>query len=81
MTKSKHCKWSYMKPNRNSFIRFKYRRKNFTPNFIVHTKLKQYLILGLDFAQRYKIGIERDINTKLFLRCKGKKEASSLKNE
>ena len=31
--------------------------QNFTHNFIVCTKLKQNLILGLHFAQRYKTGI------------------------
>ena len=45
--------------------------QNFTHNFIVCTKLKQHLILGLDFAQRYKIGINLDKNGKLFLRCEG----------
>ena len=44
--------------------------QNCTNNFIVCTKLKQ-LILGLDFAQRYNIGIYWDINGKLFLRCEG----------
>ena len=46
--------------------------KNFTHNFIVCTKLKQHLILGLDVAQRYKIGIDWEINGRLFLRQKGK---------
>ena len=32
--------------------------QNFTHNFIVCTKLKQPFILGLDFAQRNKIGID-----------------------
>ena len=50
-----------------------------THNFIVCTKLKQNLILGLNFAQRYKIGIYWDINGKLFLRTKGKNIATSLK--
>ena len=53
--------------------------QNFAGNFIVCTKLKQHLVLGLDFAQRYKITIDWDINGKLFLRCKGKKIACSLK--
>ena len=43
------------------------------------TELKQHLILGLDFAQRYKIGIDWDINGKLFLKCRGGKKASSMK--
>ena len=53
--------------------------QNFTHNFIVCIKLKQNLILGLNFAQRYKIGIDWDINGKLFLRHKVKKIATSLK--
>ena len=51
----------------------------FTNNLVVCTKLKQHLILGIDFAQRYKIGIDWDVNGKLFLRGEGKKIASSLK--
>ena len=47
--------------------------QNFTHNFIVCTKLKQNLILGMDFAPRYKIGIDWDINGKLFCRHEGKK--------
>ena len=35
--------------------------QNFSHNFIVCTKLKHNLILGLDFTQRYKIGIDWDI--------------------
>ena len=53
--------------------------QNFTHNFIVCTKLKQHLTLGCDFTQRCKIGIDWDINGKLFLRHEGKKIASSLK--
>ena len=51
--------------------------QNSAHNCIVCTKLKQNLILGLDFAQRYKIGNDWDINGKLFLRCKGKRIATS----
>ena len=53
--------------------------QNFIHNFIVCTKSKQNLILGLDFAQRYKIGIDWYINGKLFLRHEGKKRKTSLK--
>ena len=53
--------------------------QKFTHNFIVCTKLKQHFILGSDLAQRYKISIDWDINAKLFLGCKGKKIATSLK--
>ena len=52
---------------------------NFKHNFIVCTKLKQNLILVLNFAQRYKIVIDWDINGILFLRCKGKRMTTSLK--
>ena len=48
-------------------------------NFIICTKLKQPLILRLDFAQRYRIGIDWDIYGTLFLRCEGKKIATSMK--
>ena len=50
--------------------------QNFTHSFVVCTELKQHLIFGLDFAQRCTIGIDWDINGKLFLRCKGKMIAS-----
>ena len=53
--------------------------QNFIHNFVMCTKIKQHLISGLDFTQRYKIGIDWDINRKLFLRCKGKMIDSSLK--
>ena len=53
--------------------------QNFTHNFIVCTKLKQHLILGLSFAQRYKTHIDWDINGKLFFRQEGKKMGTSLK--
>ena len=29
-------------------------------NFIICTRLKQPLIIGLDFAQRYKLGVDWD---------------------
>ena len=51
----------------------------FVQNFITCTKLKWSLILELNFAQRYKIGIDWDMHWTLFLRCEGKKIASSLK--
>ena len=50
--------------------------QNFTHNFIVCSKLKQHVMLGLDFALRYKISIDLDTNGKLFLRCEGKKIAN-----
>ena len=50
--------------------------QNFVHNFIVCTKLKQYLILGPDFAHRYRVGIDWDICGKLFLRHEGKKVTS-----
>ena len=40
--------------------------QNFVHNFVVCTKLKQHLILGLDFAQRYRIGMDWDMYGKLF---------------
>ena len=35
--------------------------KKIVHNFIMCTNLKQHLILGLDFTQRYRIGIDWDI--------------------
>ena len=52
--------------------------QNFLHNFIVCTKLKQHPILGLDFTQRYRIGIDWNIYGKLFLRHEGKKTATSM---
>ena len=43
------------------------------------TKLKQHLILELDFTQRYRIGIDWEMYGKFFLRCEGKKIATSMK--
>ena len=51
---------------------------NFVHNFIVCTKLKQDLILRLEFAQRYRLGKDWDIYGKLFLICEGKKIVTSL---
>ena len=44
--------------------------QNFAHIFIVCTKLKQHLILGLDIAQRYRIGTDWDMYGILFLRNK-----------
>ena len=43
----------------------------FVHNFIICKKLKQPLIVGLDFAQRYKTGIDSDAHG-TYLRYKGK---------
>ena len=48
-------------------------------NLVCAQKLKQHLILRLDFAQRFKKGIDWDINGKLFLRSKGKKISPSMR--
>ena len=48
-------------------------------NFIICTTFKQPLILGLKFAERYKIGIDWDMYGTLFLRCEGKNIATSMK--
>ena len=53
--------------------------QNFAQNSVVYTKLKHHLILGLDFAQRYRIGIDLDKYGKLFLICECKKIATSMK--
>ena len=53
--------------------------QNFVHNFVVCTKLKQHVILGLDFTQRYRIGLDWDMYGKLFMRCEGNKIATSMK--
>ena len=40
--------------------------QNIVYNFVVCTKLKQHIILGLDFAQRYGVGINWDMYRKSF---------------
>ena len=45
---------------------------NFQHNFIICTKLKQPLIIELDFAQRYKLGVDWDTSGTLFLGLDGK---------
>ena len=53
----------------------------FVHNFIICKKLKQSLIVGLDFAQRYKTGIVWDAYGMLFLRYKGKRIAIAIKKD
>ena len=53
--------------------------QTFVHNFVVCAKLKKHLILGLEFAQRYRIGIYWDMYGKLFLRCEDKKIATFMK--
>ena len=53
--------------------------QNFMHNFVVCTKLKQHLILGLDFAQRFRVGIDWDTSGNFFLRHEGKKITCSMK--
>ena len=40
---------------------------NFKHNFLICTKLKQSLIIGLDFVQRYKLGVDWDTSGMLYL--------------
>ena len=42
-------------------------------------KIETSLILGLDFAQRYRTKIDWDMYGTLFLRCEGKRIATSMK--
>ena len=53
--------------------------KIFVHNVIICTELKQPLILGLNFTQRYRIGIALAMYRTLFLRHEGKKIAISMK--
>ena len=48
--------------------------QNFMYNFVVCTKLKQHLILWLNFAERYRIGMENS-----FLDMNARKKAPSMK--
>ena len=48
-------------------------------NFIICTKLKQPLIMGLNFAQRYQIGMDWDMYGTSFLRHEGKNIDISMK--
>ena len=52
----------------------------FAHNFIVCTKVKQHLILGLDFTQRCMIRIDWLMYGNCFLRHEGKKIATSMKS-
>ena len=56
-------------------------QQNFTHNFIVCTKLKQHLILGLDFAERYKISIDWDINGKIVSKIQSQEESLFFEDE
>ena len=51
----------------------------FIHNLIIHKKLRQQFIIGLNFAQRYKIGVDWDAYGTLFLRYKGKKIATVMR--
>ena len=41
--------------------------QSFRDNFIICIKVKQPLIKGLDFAQRYKLGVDWDTSGTLYL--------------
>ena len=47
--------------------------QNFVHDFIVCTKLKHHLILVLNFAQRYRIGIDWKMYGKFFRNMKARK--------
>ena len=53
-------------------ITFKVRERPFRHKFIVCSALKTEMILGLDFAQTYRIGIDWDENMAPYLRTAGK---------
>ena len=53
-------------------ITCKIRNRTFTHKFIVCTTLKAQMILGLDSAQTYQIGIDWDNNMERYLRSEGK---------
>ena len=53
----------------------------FTHNFIVCAKLKPNLILGLTFAQRYKIGIDWNFNGKFIPQALRQKDSNLFKDQ
>ena len=56
----------------------KIRNRTFKHKFIVCTALKAQMILGLDFAQTYRIGIDWDSNMEPYLRSEGKFLTSAM---
>ena len=56
----------------------KIRNRLFKHKFIVCSALKAQMILGLDFAQIYQIGIDWDDNTEPYLRSEGKFLTSAM---
>ena len=59
-------------------ITCKIRNRTFRHKFIVCTALKAQMILGLDFTQTYRIGINWDSNMEPFLRSEGKFLTSAM---
>ena len=59
-------------------ITCKIRNRTFKHKFIVCTALKAQMILGLDFAQTYQIGIDWDNNMEPYLRSEGKFLTSAM---
>ena len=51
----------------------------FVQHYMIYKKLKQPLIVELDFTQRYKIGADWDAYGTLFLGYKGKMIATAMK--
>ena len=56
----------------------KIRNRTFKHKFIVCTALKAQMILGLDFAQTYRIGIDWNSNMEPYLRSEGKFLTSAM---
>ena len=52
---------------------------SFKHNFVIWTNLKQPLIIGLDFAQRYKLGLDWDTSGRFYLWLDGWKIAIAVK--
>ena len=59
-------------------ITCKIKNRTFKHKFIVCSALKAQMILGLDFAQTYRIGIDWDNNMEPYLRSKGKFLTSAM---
>ena len=52
---------------------------SFRHNVIICTKLKEPLMIGLDFAQRYRLGVDRDTSGTLYIQLNGWKIATKIK--
>ena len=55
---SKHSQWSNFRSNRLTQLTMIIEEHSFRHDFIICTKFKQPLKVGLDFTQRYRLGVD-----------------------